>query len=98
MADWAAQLWIDSGRSSAGYALRGFMAAVDVARARQDERLAELFGVIHDDISAAFPKGTDFRRWLGYGKTDLQSCQDAVEHFLVGPRPPMERLERWLSM
>src|SRR5207253_2553364 len=56
------------------------------------------FGVIHDDISAAFPKGTDFGRWLGYGKSNLQSCQDAVEHFLLEPRLQMERLERGLSM
>ena len=98
MAHRARQLLIESGQSSAGYALRGFMAAVDVARARQDERLVELFGVIHDDISAAFPKGTDFGRWLGYGKSNLQSCQDAVEHFLLEPRLQMERLERGLSM
>src|SRR5437899_427001 len=98
MAHRARQLLIASGQSSAGYALRGFMAAVDVARARQDERLVELFGVIHDDISAAFPKGTDFGRWLGYGKSNLQSCQDAVEHFLLEPRLQMERLERGLSM
>src|SRR5207248_859957 len=62
------------------------------------ERLVELFGAIHDDISAAFPKGTDFGRWLGYGKSNLQSCQDAVEHFLLEPRLQMERLERGLSM
>jgi class 3 adenylate cyclase len=94
----ARQLLIESGQSSAGYALRGFMAAVDVARARQDERLVDLYGAIHDDISAAFPEGTEFSRWFGYGSTDLQSCQDAVEHFLLGPRLQVERLERGLSM
>ena len=98
MAERARQLLIESGQSSAGYALRGFMAAVDVARARQDERLVEQYGTIHDQISAAFPEGTEFRRWLGYGNTDLQACQDAVEHFLVGPQLQVERLERGLSM
>src|SRR5207237_9589701 len=44
MAHRARQLLIESGQSSAGYALRGFMAAVDVARARHDQRLVELFG------------------------------------------------------
>jgi class 3 adenylate cyclase len=98
MAQRARQLLIESGQSSAGYALRGFMAAVDVARARQDERLAELYRATHDEISGAFPEATPFRRWLGYGSTDLESCQDAVEHFLTGPGLQVERLERGMSM
>jgi len=98
MAQRARQLLIESGQSSAGYALRGFMAAIDVARARQDERLVELYRATHDEISAAFPEASPFRRWLGYGNTDLQTCQDAVEHFLTGPGLQVERLERGLSM
>ena len=98
MAQRARQLLIESGQSSAGYALRGFMAAIDVARAREDERLVELYRATHDEISATFPEGSVFRRWLGYGDTDLQSCQEAVEHFLMGPGLQIERLERGLSM
>jgi class 3 adenylate cyclase len=98
MAQRARQLLIESGQSSAGYALRGFMAAIDVARARQDERLVELYRATHDEIAAAFPEASPFRRWLGYGNTDLKSCQEAVEHFLVGPGLQIERLERGLSM
>jgi len=73
------------------------MAAVDVARARQDERLVELYSGIHDEISAAFPEGTAFRLWLGYGSADLRACQEAVEHFVLAPRLQIERLERGLS-
>jgi hypothetical protein len=98
MAQRARQLWVESSQSAAGYALRGFMAAVDVARARQDEGLLELYGTIHDEISSAFPEGSTFRYWLGYGRTDLESCQAAVEHFLLRPRLQIERLERGLSM
>ena len=97
MADWAAQLWIDSGRSSAGYALRGFMAAIDIARARQDERLLDRYGMIHDEISSAFAEGTQFRRWIGYGRHDLNPGEDAVRHFRLGPMFQLERLERGLS-
>lgn len=97
MAERARQLWIESGRSSAGYSLRGFMAAIDVARARQDERLVEQYGAIHDEISVAFPEATPFRRWVGYGNSDLRSCLEAVEHFLLEPRLQLERLERGLS-
>jgi class 3 adenylate cyclase len=98
MAERARQLWIESGRSSAGYSLRGFMAAIDIARARQDERLVEQYSSIHDEISAAFPEATPFRRWLGYGNSDLRSCLDAVEQFLPNPRVQLERLERGLSL
>src|SRR5438128_242944 len=98
MAQRARQLLIESGQSSAGYALRGFMAAVDVARAREDDPLVELYRATHDEISAAFPEGTAFRLWLGYGSADLRSCQEAVEHFVREPRRlQIERLERGLS-
>ena len=98
MAERGYHLWLETGRSPAGYGLRGFMPALDVARARQDERLIEQYGAVVDEIAAAFPEGTPFRRWLGYGKTNLQSCQDAVEHFLLGPELHVDRLERGLSM
>jgi class 3 adenylate cyclase len=98
MAERARQLWIEAGRTSTGYALRGFMGAIDVARARQDEGLLELYGAIHDEISTAFPEGTPLRRWIGYANTDLRSCLDAVEYFLIHPLLQIERLERGLSM
>jgi len=98
MAQRARQLLLESSQSAAGYALRGFMAALDIARARQDQGLLELYGTIHDEIAAAFPEGSPFRQWRGYGRTDLESCQAAVEHFFRRPRLQVERLERGLSM
>jgi len=97
-AERARQLWIESGRPSAGYSLKGFMAAVDVARARQDERLVEQYGAINDEIAAAFSEDTASRYWLGYSNTDLASCQAAVEHFLLEPKLQMDRLERGLNL
>ncbi|HZC79198.1 MAG TPA: hypothetical protein VE258_15705, partial [Ktedonobacterales bacterium] len=47
MAQRARQLLIESNQAAAGYALRGFMAALDVARARQDPGLVDLYGTIH---------------------------------------------------
>jgi hypothetical protein len=98
MAQRARQLLVESNQSAAGYAHRGFMSAIDVARARQDEGLLELYGTILDEIAAAFPEGSPFRWWRGYGRNDLESCQAAVEHFLLNPRLQVERLERGLSM
>ena len=91
------QLWIESGRPSAGYALRGLMAAIDIARARQDERLVDIYGTIHDEISAEFPEGTLFRRWIGYGQGNLDAVEDAVSAFLDGPGIQIERFERGLN-
>ena len=97
MGERARQLWLESGRPSAGYALRGFMAAIDIARARQDERLLDIYGTIHDEISAEFPEGTLFRRWIGYGQGNLDAIEDAVSRFLEGPAIQIERMERGLS-
>lgn len=97
MGERARQLWLESGRPSAGYALRGFMAAIDIARARQDERLLDIYGTIHDEISAEFPEGTLFRRWIGYGQGNLDAVEDAVSAFLDGPAIQIERMERGLN-
>jgi class 3 adenylate cyclase len=97
MAQRARQLLVESNQSAAGYAQRGFIAAMDIARARQDEGLLELYGGINDEIASAFPEGSRFRHWLGYGSDDLESIQAAVEHFLPTPRQQLERLERGLS-
>jgi hypothetical protein len=97
MAERARQLWMETGRHSAGYSLRGFMAAIDIARARQDERLLDTYASVHEEITAAFPEGGQFRRWLGYGGTDLAAVEKGVEHFQPGPFRQMERMERGLS-
>jgi hypothetical protein len=73
------------------------MAAIDIARARQDMRLLDTYMGVHEEITAAFPEGTQFRRWLGYGGTDLAPIEEAVVHFKPGPFRQMERMERGLS-
>jgi hypothetical protein len=97
MGERARQLWLESGRPSAGYALHGFMAAIDIARAHQDERLLDVFGTIHDEISAEFPENSQHRRWVGYGQGNLDAVADAVTRFLDGPAVQIQRLERGLS-
>ncbi len=51
LADRARELWIETGRTSAGYSLRGLIAARDVAVARQQDGLTErltecIFGIV----------------------------------------------------
>jgi class 3 adenylate cyclase/tetratricopeptide (TPR) repeat protein len=50
----ARQLWVESGASAAGYANRGFMAALLVAFARRDETIAERLIETMDTIMAQF--------------------------------------------
>ena len=97
MADRAHQLWVELGRSSTGYALHGFMAAIDIARARQDQQLFDLYVGAHDEITSAFPEGTHFRHWQAYASRDLAPVAYAVEHFTLGIMLGGDRLERGLS-
>jgi len=54
LADRAAQIWSEAGRHAAGYAMRGFLAARDVALARADDRRAELMRDVGNEIVTAF--------------------------------------------
>ncbi|HEV2013383.1 MAG TPA: adenylate/guanylate cyclase domain-containing protein [Candidatus Dormibacteraeota bacterium] len=98
MAERARQLWIECGRAAAGYSTFGFMSAMDIARARQDHGLLELYGGITDEILAAFPTGTPFSYWLGYGSADLAFVEDAVQRFHLLPDVQLQRFERGLSL
>jgi len=97
MAERAHQLWVELGRPSIGYALEGFMAAIDVARARQDEPLVDRYATVHDEITSAYPEGAHFRHWQGYGGPDLAPIAQAVDQFQVGQMFRIDHLERGLS-
>ena len=98
MGERARQLWLESGKPSAGYAVRGFMAVIDVARARQDDRLAESYREILDTILMAFPADSQFHRWLGYGTTDLRPITEALSQMARTATGFPERAERGLNL
>src|SRR6202521_6905 len=93
MADRARQLWIESGRPSSGYALRGFMSAIDIARARQDERVLEVHGAVFDEIAVQFAVGTRVRRWLGYAGSNLSIVEEAVGRYPMDQGVQLDILE-----
>ncbi|HET9847024.1 MAG TPA: adenylate/guanylate cyclase domain-containing protein [Candidatus Dormibacteraeota bacterium] len=95
LAEHARQLWNDTGRAAAGFATFGFMAAMDVARARHDASLVAHYGEIIDTILAAFPQGVPFREWVGYGRLDLSAVQAAIEHVRD---EQLLRVERGISL
>ena len=54
LADRARELWIETGKISAGYALRGFIAAREAALARHNEPVAERLASVIFDILGQF--------------------------------------------
>jgi len=98
MGERARQLWLEARKPAAGYAMRGLMAVIDVARARQDDRLAESYREMLDAILMAFPADSHFRRWLGYGGSDLSRIPEAVSEIAGTLRGLPERAERGLNL
>jgi hypothetical protein len=97
LAERARQLWVDLDRGSMGYALHGFMSAIDIARARQDQQLVDLYVGIHDEIVSAFPEGSELSHWRAYGSRDLAPLGVAVQRFRLGMMIRQDRLERALN-
>lgn len=95
--DRAYQLWIETGRPSAGYALRGFVAALDVARARKSDQLIDRYRDALAAILRDFTSATVWRRIDGFVSGDL----DVVKTQMVGrfdfQHMGLEYLERGLS-
>ena len=73
------------------------MSAIDIARARQDDRLLEVYGMVFDEIAVQFAEGTRVRRWLGYAGPDLSLVEDAVRLHPVDRSVQLESLERGMS-
>ena len=92
------QLWLEARKPSAGYATRGLMAVIDVAHAREDDRLADAYREILDTILMAFPADSHFRRWLGYGSADLRPIAEAVSDMARTSTGLPERAERGLNL
>ena len=98
MGERARQLWIESGRISAGYAIRGFMALIDIARARQDPQLVEDNRAIIEEIVAPFPPGSNFKQLPALSAADLDALIPELAKYPSGAFAPPERAERALNL
>jgi class 3 adenylate cyclase len=97
MGERARQLWLESGQPAAGYANRGFLALVDIARARQDPQLTETHAAIFRHIASAFPEDSSFRRWLPYLSEDVEGVAKAITASDPSRLTQIERMERGLN-
>jgi len=98
MGERARQLWIESGRISAGYAVRGFMAVIDIARARQDPQLLEDNRAIIDEIVVPFPADSHFKRLAAWSAGDLDTVSRDLAKYPTGAFAPPERAERAINL
>ncbi|MDQ6918490.1 MAG: AAA family ATPase [Candidatus Dormibacteraeota bacterium] len=91
----AAATWVDTGRLAAGYALRGFIPALDVARARRDEAQLRLIGEIVDEIVGRYAANNAYQTLRGYGRTAPVGLprQFGDKHFYL-----VEIIERKLNL
>ena len=73
----ARQLWLESGRPSAGYAVRGFAAACDIARARRQDDLYNRHREVIREIDEQFPP-EDPRLGTRYTDRDMDWITDTA--------------------
>ncbi|HYM50695.1 MAG TPA: adenylate/guanylate cyclase domain-containing protein [Candidatus Limnocylindrales bacterium] len=91
----AQELWVETGRAAAGFALRGFVAALDIARSREDVARIDLYTGIVREITDAFPpdREVSMRAYIG---PDLDALEAAVLRQLQANA--RERIERVLNL
>src|SRR5437773_2758206 len=92
----AIDAWHDSGSHAAGYGLRGFVAGLDIARARGAAGLAGAATRAMESILARFPPGHINRFWGSYVQGDVDYDPDTV--FPTAGGMPAEMVERRISL
>ncbi len=95
----ARTLWIESGSPSGGYAVHGFIAALDIARARQDAQIVEQYREVLEPILRLFDPGSAFGRMRPYLIPDLEALEaQVVREFRSISIPRLHFVERALSL
>jgi len=89
------EAWHDAGRHAAGYALRGFVAGMEIGRARNDARLMNAASDPIMSILGRFPPDHGNLRLTPHvaGNVDFSGPGSTL-----GPRYPAEMLERRLAL
>ncbi len=91
----ALEAWNDAGRHAAGYGLRGFVAGLDIGRARGDARLMTAAAEPIMSIVARFPPDHGHSRLSAHVNGEISFTGDDPVLF---PRYPSEMVERRLCL
>jgi hypothetical protein len=95
----ARKIWAEGGLIPAAYCVHGFIAALDVARARRDSQLVDQYRAVLDEILKHFAADSLFGRLRPYGRGDLETLEaQVVRGFGTIPRARHQLVERTLSL
>jgi class 3 adenylate cyclase len=99
VAEHARKIWAEGGLIPAAYCVHGFIAALDVGRARHDSQLVERYRAVLDEILRHFAADSIFGRLRPYGRGDIETLEvEVVGGFGTIPRARQQLVERTLSL
>jgi class 3 adenylate cyclase len=99
VAEHARKIWAEGGLIPAAYCVHGFIAALDVGRARHDGPLVERFRAVFEEILRHFAADSLFGRLRPYARGDLDALEaEIVRGFGTIPRARQQLVERTLAL
>jgi class 3 adenylate cyclase len=99
VAEHARKIWAEGGLIPAAYCVHGFIAALDVGRARHDTHLVDRYRVVLDEILKHFAADSLFGRLRPYGRGDIETLDaEVIGGFGTIPRARQQLVERTLSL
>jgi predicted ATPase/class 3 adenylate cyclase len=99
VAEHARKVWAEGGLIPAAYCVHGFIAALDVGRARHDGQLVDRYRTVLEEILKHFAADSLFGRLRPYARGDLDLLEgEVVRDFAAIPRARQQLVERTLSL
>jgi class 3 adenylate cyclase len=99
VAEHARKIWAEGGLIPAAYAVHGFIAALDVGRARHDTQIVDRYRAVLEEILQHFAADSLFGRLRPYGRGDIGTLEaEVIGGFGTIPRPRQHLVERTLSL
>jgi class 3 adenylate cyclase len=99
VAEHARKIWAEGGLIPAAYTVHGFIAALDIGRARHEGQLVDRYRAVLDEILKHFAADSLFGRLRPYGRADLDALEaEVVRGFGTVPRARQQLVERTLSL
>jgi hypothetical protein len=99
VAEHARKIWAEGGLIPAAYCVHGFIAALDVGRARHDGHVVDRYRAVLDEILRHFAADSLFGRLRPYGRGDLEALEaEVIRGFGTIPRARQQLVERTLSL
>jgi class 3 adenylate cyclase len=99
VAEHARKTWAEGGLIPAAYCVHGFIAALDVGRARHDTQLVDRYRAVLDEILKHFAADSLFGRFRPYGREEVETLEaEVIGGFGTIPRARQQLVERTLSL